>query len=143
VGDGPGQYEAPPEIQEPTDPDYFIDNITDFVDATTYSYSYSYKYTSGGKVYTYDYSYNSTYYSQYFYFEETGEFMYVYLSEYEYTYNGVTTSYDYEYNYSYDSSYYDTYIKPYMSYYKSMTYNVDKTLMDKITAELDKLKPVV
>jgi hypothetical protein len=146
VGDGPGQYEPPPEIQEPTDPDYFIDHIEDYVDATHYTYSYSYQYTSGGVVYTYDYSYDYTYYTSYFYFEETGEFIYVSTGSYEYTYNGVYSSYDSEssYNYSdlYGSTYYDTYIKT-NTYYQSMMYTVDQSLMDQITDGLNKLKPIV
>ena len=143
VGDGPGQYEPPPEIQEPTDPDYYIDHIDEFVDQTSYSYSYSYNYTYGGVVYTYDYSYSSEYYYSYFYFEETGEFMYVYTGSYEYTYSGVYSSYDYEYSYTYDSSYFSSYIKPYLSYYSSMLVTVDQALMDDIENELNKLKPVV
>jgi hypothetical protein len=65
---------------------------------------------------------------------------------YEYTYSGVTTSYTSEYSYDYaalyGSSYYDTYIKT-NSYYKSLLYTVDQSLMDKITDGLNKLKPIV
>jgi len=127
---------------EPTDPDYFVDHIEDYVDAT--SYSYSYNYTSGGKVHTYEYS--STYYSQYFYFEETGEFIYVYQNKYEYIYDGVASSYDYEYSFDYSEmygeDYYDTYIKT-NTYYQSYMFTVDSDLLRKIEDELNKLKPVV
>jgi hypothetical protein len=65
---------------------------------------------------------------------------------YEYTYNGVYSSYDSEYSYDYSelygSSYYDTYIKT-NTYYQSMMYTVDQTLMDQITDGLNKLKPIV
>jgi hypothetical protein len=138
-GEGPGEFETPPEIQEPTDPDYWLDNIEDFADA--YSYSYNYTYSDGS---TYGYTY--TYYRQYFYFEETGEYMYVY--NYHLEYNDGST-YEYEYTYTYDATYYDTYIAPYMTsgstytYYKDSTTSVDQSLLDSIQEELDKLKPVV
>jgi hypothetical protein len=70
----------------------------------------------------------------------------VYIEHYEDTYGGVKSTYDYEYSYDYSSiygsTYYDKYIKT-NTYYNSMVYTVDQSLMDKITDALNKLKPVV